>query len=105
MAVATHHIKDALILFHLLPHDITNSSVPSLETRDFVFTFFGCSSLLGFLSDPRPIIALSCQSVSRSVHLLSFAQIVGFVKVVTWISLSCYIDLSKLPHGFDKVFT
>ena len=99
-------------LFHLLPHDITNSSVPSLETRDFVFTFFGCSSLLGFLSDPRPIIALSCQSVSRSVLLLSFAQIVGFVKWIslkllhgfvkidTGISLSYYMDFSNLIYGF-----
>ena len=32
--------------------------------------------------------------------VLDFAQIDGFVKVVTWISLSCYMDLSKLIHGF-----
>ena len=42
-----------------------------------------------FLSDPSPINAL-----------LNFAQIVGFVKVVKWISLSCYMDLSNLIHGF-----
>ena len=35
--------------------------------------------------DPSLIIALPCQSVL----LLNFAQIVRFVKVVTWISLSC----------------
>ena len=51
-------------------------------------------------------------SVTHSMHVLKFAQIVGFVKVVkcisfscnmdlsklkyTWISLSCYMDLSKL---------
>ena len=29
-----------------------------------------------------------------------FAQIVGFVRVVGWISLRCYVDLSKLIHGF-----
>ena len=49
-----------------------------------------------------------------------FFQVVGFVQVVTRISLccqmdlsklihgisqSCYMDLSKLPHGFVKVVT
>ena len=34
-------------------------------------------------------------SVAQSVLLLNFAQIVGFVKVVTWISLSCYIWISQ----------
>ena len=28
----------------------------------------------------------------------------GFVKINTWISLSCFMDLSKLPHEFVKVF-
>ena len=45
-----------------------------------------------FLSDPSPIIALSCQSVIESVKpLLNLALSVGFVKVVKvvkWISLS-----------------
>ena len=27
----------------------------------------------------------------------------GFVKVDTWVSLSCYMDLSKLLLGFVKV--
>ena len=27
----------------------------------------------------------------------------GFVKVVTWICQSCYMDLLKLFHGFVKV--
>ena len=27
----------------------------------------------------------------------------GFVKSDTWISLSCYMDLSKLSHGFVKI--
>ena len=54
-----------------------------------------------FLSDPSPIIALSCQSVIESVKpLLKLALIVGFVKVVKWISLSFYMDLSTLIHGF-----
>ena len=33
-----------------------------------------------------------------------FSQLYGFVKNDTWISLSCYLDLSKLIHGFAKVF-
>ena len=41
--------------------------------------------------------------VSPSVLLLNFVQI-GFVKVVTWISRSCYMDLSKLIPGFLLVF-
>ena len=28
-----------------------------------------------------------------------------FVKIDTWISLSCYVGLSKLLHGFVKVVT
>ena len=39
------------------------------------------------LFDPSPIIALPCQSVSQSLLLLNFAQIFGFVKVFTWISM------------------
>ena len=29
----------------------------------------------------------------------------GFVKIDRWISLSCYMDLSKLKQGFVKVAT
>ena len=29
----------------------------------------------------------------------------GFVKTDVWISLICYMDLSKLRHGFFKVIT
>ena len=69
---------------------------------------------LRFLSAPSPSIALCCQSVL----LLNFAQIVGYVKVEymdfsnllhglvkidTWISLSCYMDLSKTMPGFRLV--
>ena len=39
--------------------------------------------------------------VTLLVLLLSFAQIVGFFKVVRWISLS--LDLSILVHGFLSV--
>ena len=42
-------------------------------------------------------------SVTESLLVLNFAQIVGFVKVVQLISLGCYTDLSKLLkllHGF-----
>ena len=46
-----------------------------------------------FLLDQSPSIALSFQSVL----LLNFAQIVGYVKVVWWIS--------KLLHGFVKIDT
>ena len=46
------------------------------------------SVVISMISDPSQIIALFYQSVS-----LNFVQIVGFVKVVTWISQSCYLDL------------
>ena len=32
-------------------------------------------------------------------HLLNLVQY-GFVKVVTWISVSCYMDLLQLIYGF-----
>ena len=52
-----------------------------------------------------PNIALPGPSLnSQSVALLNFAQN-GFVKVVRWISLSCYIDLSWLIKGFLQVVT
>ena len=45
-------------------------------------------------------------SVRHSVMLiLSFALFVGFIKIDTWISLKCYMDLSKLLQGFVKVVT
>ena len=48
---------------------------------------------------------LGCQSVRQSLLILNCAEIVGFVKVVTWISLNCYLDLSKLIHVFLLVVT
>ena len=74
-----------------------------------------CFRQVSFSWDPSPIIYLPCKSLWRSLLFFNFAQIVGFVKVVrrislkllhgfvkidTWISLSCYMDLSKLKHGF-----
>ena len=35
-----------------------------------------------------------------SIHLLLNLVQYGFVKVVTWISLSCYMDLLKLMYEF-----
>ena len=32
--------------------------------------------------------------------VLNIAQIAGFIKVVTFISLNCYMDLSKFIHGY-----
>ena len=32
-------------------------------------------------------------------HVWNLFQIVGFVKIDTWISISCYMDLSKSLHG------
>ena len=41
---------------------------------------------------------LSCyMDLSKLIH--------GFVKIDTWTSLSCYMDLSKLLDGFVKVVT
>ena len=64
-----------------------------------------------FLSDPSPIIALSCPWVTHSLNALvkfcsnwicqscytGFSMSLDrFVKIDTCISLSCYMDLSKL---------
>ena len=38
--------------------------------------------------------------VSHFLLVLNFAQIVGFVEVVAWISRNCYMYLSKLTHKF-----
>ena len=38
-------------------------------------------------------------------HVWNLFQIVGFVKIDTWISISCYMDLSNLIHGFLWVVT
>ena len=42
-------------------------------------------------------------SVTESLLVLNFAQIVGFVKVVQLISLDCYTDLLQLLHRFLKM--
>ena len=42
--------------------------------------------------------------VTQSLHpIVGFCF--GFIKIDTWISLSCYMDLSELIHGFVKVVT
>ena len=67
-------------------------------TENLKITQWNCSV---FYLGPSPIIALPC----HSVIVLSFAQIVGFVKLVILISPSCYMDLSMLIHGFLWVVT
>ena len=43
--------------------------------------------------------------LSQSLLLLNFAQIFEFIKVVRWISVSSYMDLTKLIHGILQVVT
>ena len=61
------------------------------------------------LSDHSPIIALPCQSVSKSdleIRSNCFSKLLlGFVKIGTRISLSCYRNLSMSLHGFVKIMT
>ena len=52
----------------------------------YLFKFSYIKFLEFFLSNSSPIIALP-------------------VRVVTWIYLSCHMDLSKLSHGFVKIDT
>ena len=66
--------------------------------------FFRCCA---FLTNPNSIIAIPCDWVSRLVEFCSnclycqscymdFSNLFnGFVKINTWISLSCYMDLLK----------
>ena len=57
-----------------------------------------------FLLEPSPIISLPCHSVSKSsfwvfLRLLDFLKLLhGFVKIDTWISLSCYTGDSRLLY-------
>ena len=63
-------------------------------------TYLVLSCFFYFSLESRRIIALPCHSVCYSLLLFNFAQSVGFVKVVRWISLSCYRGLSKFINGF-----
>ena len=64
--------------------------------------------LILILLNPCPVIALPCDSVTESLLISNFVQIVdfsrllhGLVKIDTRISLlSIYMDFSKLLHGF-----
>ena len=67
----------------------------------------GLIPIYAFNFYPNQVRLLPCL-VAHSVTALlwlNFDQIVGFVKVVSWIWLSCYMDLSKLIHGFFEVVT
>ena len=44
-----------------------------------------------------------CLAFSVAGSLLLLFNQIGSVKVVTWISLTNYMDLSRLKHGFIKV--
>ena len=51
----------------------------------------------GTKQKPSLIITLPCHCIRHPFNAsFNFAQIVGFVKVVPFISLSCYMDLSEL---------
>ena len=86
------------------------SLIHSLSTRSIVRV---CSHLSVVLSDPIPIISLSCQSLSKSICwmllkllfclscYMDFSEVLDiFVKIDTWISPNFYMDLSKLIYGF-----
>ena len=50
--------------------------------------------------------SLPCHSVSDSLALLNFVQFFGFVKVIAWIYLRCYINFwKKLIHWFLYALT
>ena len=92
-----------------------------LKNACFIFLIARTSTLLTFdthsfgngfifLADPSSIIALPCPSFSHSLLFmtvrLDLSKLLnGFVKIDTWISLSCYKDLLKFQYGFVKVVT
>ena len=78
----------------------TNTNIKQKKSRIKIWKI----PIFAFWWDPSPSIALPW-SLCPCVLLLNFAQVVGFVKVVTWILLSCYMDLSKLIFGFLLGFT
>lgn len=86
------------------------SLIHSLSTRSIVRV---CSHLSVVLSDPIPIIALSCHSLSKYICwmllklliclscYMDFSEVLDFfVKIDTWISSNFYMDLSKLIYVF-----
>ena len=47
-----------------------------------------------YQTQARSLPCLVCQWICQFLIVLNFSHIIGFVKVVTWISLSWYMDLS-----------
>ena len=115
-------------IFQFIKQFWFNASISSHEARGFDTTIMARISTVrnfSLLSVLSLIIALTCHSVTHSLLLLKFVQI-GFIKCVTWISISCYLsnliyiygflftevvtwigqnwymDFSKLLHGFAK---
>ena len=77
-----------------------SGTCPSLKSINIMdFKLITAKSTNHYNYNGTQVPSLPCL-VSHSMLLLNFAQIVGFVKVVTWLSLSYYIDSSKLINGF-----
>ena len=71
-----------------------------------------CTSTIDYMSSfyctqvwPLPcLVTKSLIDSSFWIQYIDFSMFVDrFVIIVLWISLSCYLDLSKLPHGFVKI--
>ena len=71
-----------------------------------------CTSTIDYMSSfiaPWVLLCLVTKSLIDSsfwIQYIDFSMFVDrFVIIVPWISLSCYMDLSKLQYGFAKVVT
>ena len=100
-------------IFQFIKQFWFNASISSHEARGFDTTIMARIStvrIFSLLSVLSLIIALTYHSVTHSILLLNFVQI-GFIKFVTWISISCYLSnlmdfcLQKLLHGLVKIDT
>ena len=68
--------------------------------NNWIYEFFFCTQVW-----PLPcLVTKSLIDSSFLIQYIDFSMFVDrFVIIVLWISLSCYLDLSKLPHGFIKI--
>ena len=111
--------EPALSVRHSLG-DLPLRSISKLHEKNSEQTLLTCKqqrSMCNFLSNPvHSLPCLFSHSVTGLVELclnswicqrcMYFSKLLhGFVKIDKWITLSCYMDLSKVIHRFHWIFT
>ena len=82
---------------------LQRKKIPCLSWISIVWQYETAPYWLNWLNFYRTQVrSLPC-FVSHILLVFNFAQVVGFVKVFRWISLSCEMDFSKLINWFYKL--